>query len=260
MEEDLVERQRRHFDGIAAHYANSRRHPNHLLLKDLIWSSFFAGKDFIPRECERVLEPMCGLGEGHDILRRHLYRRDFSYLGFDYSLPMVEAARACRPELDFEHQDVSTFAADGDSWDLVVLIGGLHHVYARCEAVIEGLSAALRPGGYFLNFEPTHACWLTRSVRDRIYARNALFDPATEQGFELDDLDGLFRRQGYRKVDQVYAGLAAYVLYYNPDAFPGLNLGGERAVRTAFWFDRLIWRRALGRKLAFATITLWQKA
>lgn len=96
-------------------------------------------------------------------------------------------------------------------------------------------------------------------MRQRIYEKNALFDNETEQGFDLPALDAMFTQQQMMRVDQVYPGLLAYVLYYNPDAFPLLNRGGPRAVRSAFAIDRLFWRGWLGRTLSFATITLWRK-
>ena len=56
-----------------------------------------------------------------------------------------------------------------------------------------------------------------------------------------------------------WPGLASYVLYYNPDAFPSLNLGGERAVRTAFALDRPFFRTPIGRFFSFATLSLWRR-
>jgi SAM-dependent methyltransferase len=255
----LIERQRRHFDSIAADYAHQRSHPNHRLVKQLIWTHFLSRHRHNGIRCQRVLEPMCGLGEGHDILLEHLCPGGFDYHGFDWSAAMVDAAHAQRAQLDIVHGDASRFEADGRFWDFIVLIGGLHHVYAHSADVLARLTSALSHGGYFLSFEPTQACGLTRWIRQRIYRRNAVFDAESEQGFDLDQLELMFAQQAYRKVDQVHVGLSAYVLYYNPDAFPWLNRGGPWTVRAAFWLDRLIWRSALGRRLSFATITLWQK-
>lgn len=256
---ELVEQQRRHFDGVAGRYVAARQTPNHLLLKDLIWSEFLADKRYLAQECPRVLELMCGLGEGYSILRQHVFSGDFDYLGMDYSQPMIDAARENNPGLHFEHGDVTSFEPPREQKDLIVIIGGLHHVHAQCERVITRVSAALRSGAYFLSFEPTHNCWMTRRVRERVYKKNALFDAESERGFEMHELENLFSRHGFRCVDQVHAGLLAYILYYNPDAFPRLNLGSAGMVRTAFRIDKLFWRGWLGRKLSFATIGLWQK-
>ena len=61
------------------------------------------------------------------------------------------------------------------------------------------------------------------------------------------------------KVDEVYPGLLAYILYYNPDAFPALNIGGKFLVKGLFALDRLFWSGWIGRKLTFATMTIWKR-
>jgi len=256
--DDLIERQRAHFNGISEKYFRARQHPNHLLLKQLIWENFLKSKGEIAAEIKRVLEPMCGMAEGEEILRKY-WVKNFEYYGFDYSEAMVEQARIRKPTLTIEWNDVTNFRARGELFDLIILIGGLHHVYSRTQEVLANLSGSLRPKGYFLSFEPTQHNWLARRIRRRIYEKNDLFDEDTEQGFEYRDLDRYFRASGYEKVDEVSPGLLAYVLYYNPDAFPALNIGGKFLVKLIFAVDRMFWRNAIGRKLSFATIGLWKK-
>ena len=254
----LVEQQREHFNDISAQYWEARKHPNHLLLKDLIWSNFFSGKQNLSRNQIRVLEPMCGMSEGLQILKRHL-KTNIDYSGFDYSEEMVEIARKLYPTERIEWRDATTYSNQGEPFDWIILIGGLHHVFSKSSEVVERLSSALKPGGHFLSFEPTQNCFITRIMRQGIYKRNQIFDEQSEQGFDLSSLDNIFERAGFEKEDQIFPGLLAYILYYNPDAFPYLNIGGERGVRTVFFFDRLLWRTWLAKKLSFATITLWRK-
>lgn len=254
----LVEQQREHFNGISDQYFRARKNPNHLLLKKLIWQYFFKDQKNIVPTVNSVLEPMCGMAEGRRILRDNL-NKEFKYLGFDYSENMVEIARASNPTLTIEWNDVIKYENHGDPFDMVILIGGLHHVFSKTSQIIANLGKALRPAGYFISLEPTHDNWLSRSVRKRIYKSNPLFDEDTEEGFEYKNLEQCFSDAGFRKVKQVYPGLLAYVLYYNPDAFPNLNLGGLRLVKMLFAFDRFFWTNFIGRKLSFATLTLWQK-
>lgn len=256
--DDLVEQQRTHFNGISEQYFSARRHPNHLLLKDLIWARFLERNASIAAEVKRVLEPMCGMAEGHEIIGKNLVS-DFTYLGFDYSESMVAIARERKPGLAIEWNDVTTYQPANGLFDLIILIGGLHHVYSHTPVVLANLRKSLRPGGYFLSFEPTHDNWLARRARQRIYQTNQLFDADTEQGFEYRDLQHHFRNAGFEKVDEVYPGLLAYVLYYNPDAFPMLNVGGRFLVKSLFAFDRLFWANRIGRKFSFATIGLWRR-
>lgn len=256
MEKD-IEQQRIHFNSIAEQYFSARSHPNHLLLKDLIWKNFFKRHPALQHDLESVMEPMCGMAEGFEILRKNTSSK-LSYFGFDYSEAMVALARTHAPHLRIEWGDVTTFTSPTSPVDLIILIGGLHHVYSRTQVAIENVTRALKPGGYFLNFEPTHNNWLSRRARQNIYKSNDLFDNDTEQGFERADLLKHFGDAGYQLVDEVSPGLAAYVMYYNPDAFPALNVGGPTLVKTLFGIDRLFWANWVGRKLSFATITLWK--
>ncbi|OAI09642.1 hypothetical protein A1359_18680 [Methylomonas lenta] len=254
----LVEQQREHFNEISEKYFEARKHPNHLLLKKLIWEKFLKRNRCIGAEVKRVLEPMCGMAEGYEILSKNLIQ-NFVYQGFDYSENMVEIARTQNPLLKIEWNDVTTYQASGDLFDLIILIGGLHHVYSRTQDILKNLGNSLLPGGYFLSFEPTHDNWLARRIRQRVYKSNDLFDDDTEQGFEYPDLDRYFKNAGYEKVDEVYPGLIAYILYYNPDAFPMLNVGGKYIVKSLFAIDRLFWGNWIGRKLSFATLSLWRR-
>lgn len=254
---DKVEQQRLHFESISEHYFTQRQSSNHLLLKDLIWSHFFKDKHFLKKEGIKILEPMCGYAEGKTILERHLGLSG-DYTGFDYSQNLVDKVRQQNPALKVFVQDATTYEPT-EKYDLVILIGGLHHVFRHTGEIIQKMNRALNVGGYFINFEPTEDNVFYRHLRKRIYEKNSLFDQDTEEGFHLQDLNTAFRENGFTAADQIYPGLLSYVMYYNPDAFPALNIGGANLVKGLFALDKLFMRTWLGRKLSWATLTLWQK-
>lgn len=251
-----VEQQRKHFESISDKYVIARQHPNHLLYKTLMWRTFFERNPQVVKNGMKVIEPMCGYSEGKSILQEHC-GETFEYTGFDFSRPLVERARQTFPKADIYVQDVTRFEGEGN-FDLMILIGGLHHVYAHVSSVMEKLSAALKPGGFFINLEPTQNNRLYRWVRSKIYHENELFDEETEQAFDLNELNGLYRRAGLEIRDQMYPGLLAYIMYYNPDAFPGLNVGSLRAVRGIHALERPFYHTRLARYFSFATLTLLQ--
>jgi len=253
-----IERQRAHFDSIAAEYYAARRNSNHVLLKSLIWKEFFSRWPGPRRADLEVLEAMCGFADGKDIIENGL-GFPARYTGFDYSSEVVARLQDVRPDLRVTCADVTTFTT-AHQYDIVMLLGGLHHVPDAAGDVILRLTGALKPGGYFINLEPTHGNVVFRLIRQAIYRRNTLFDSATEQAFVTDRLFALFRSAGLTLVDTMYPGLLSYVLYYNPDALPLLNRGGERAVRAAFGIDRPLMRTGIGKTLSFATLTLWRKS
>jgi SAM-dependent methyltransferase len=255
---DLVQTQIAHFDDIAERYYTARRHRNHLLLKDLLWADVFRCNRLGLAPPIRVLEPMCGYADGKRILERHL-EATLRYSGFDYAANVIDRLRQLDPTLDVWRADVTRFEPTAACYDLVLLLGGLHHVPEAAPQVVRNLASALRPGGVLINFEPTHGNALFKRAREFIYRRNTLFDARTERAFAVPELVAMFERAGLERLDLFHPGLLSYVLYYNPDAFPALNLGGARLVRLTFALDRVFVRNAIGRILSFATLSLWRK-
>ena len=254
---DEVERQRAHFESISARYLLARGSATHLALKALLWNDFLSRNAHRLGRVRSVLEPMCGYGEGKAILEAGLGTR-FEYVGFDYSRPLVEEASRRLPGCRLFVQDVTRFEADAQ-FDLVILIGGLHHVHEQTGEVLRRLGRALKPGGTMISFEPTHNNAITRAVRERVYRRNSLFDAQTERGYELDELNTLYRSADLEILDQAFPGLIAYVLYYNPDAFPALDRGGVALVRTLYALERRFYRSAAARWASFATLSLLRR-
>jgi SAM-dependent methyltransferase len=257
LSEAKVEQQRSHFNSIAQRYHEQRQTPNHLCFKDLMWSYFFRDKKGIVRDGMTVLEPMCGYGDGKALLEKH-FGVKIDYEGFDYSDAVIEILKKENPDIIVKRQDVTKYEP-ARQYDMMILIGSLHHVPNHTGDVLKRLAGGLKPGGFFVNYEPTQNNFIFRAVRNYIYKKNDLFDAETERAFDLEPFNDMFRAAGLKIVDQIYPGLLAFILYYNPDAFPFLNVGGKGLVRFIFGIDKLFFRNVIGRKLSFATITLLRK-
>ncbi|NNL89727.1 MAG: class I SAM-dependent methyltransferase [Marinicaulis sp.] len=256
MATDKIEQQREHFNAISERYLKGRCEENHILLKSLIWQHALSPlKELLPANA-KILEPMCGSGEGLEILTS-VFSKELQYEGFDYSEDVVAAAKLRAGKI--WQADVTKFVPDRDDYDAAILIGGLHHVPDHAGRVVRNVSRALKPGGIFINFEPTNGTVLHRLIRERIYCANDIFDEETERAFSVSQLFGFFEKAGLECIRCTYPGLLAYTLYYNPYAFPTLNLGGRRAVKTAFGVDRPFLANVLGRLLSFATLSVWRK-
>src|ERR1700743_248365 len=257
-DDQLLERQRDHFNSIADRYHEARQGQNHLYLKQRMWSDVFADlADFKGRRID-VLEPMCGFCDGLDIISRHL-TTNLTYKGFDYSDAAVEAVRRERPDIDVSQADATKYRPPENAFDLIIIIGGLHHTPRDAAQIVANLAPALRSGGIFINFEPTHGNPVFKMVRERIYRGNSLFDEQTEQAFPVNRLTEIFERTGLKLRKILYPGLLSYVLYYNPDAFPFLNVGGRGLVDATYTLDKLLYNNAVGRTLSFATLSIWTK-
>jgi len=139
------------------------------------------------------------------------------------------------------------------------LDSAFHHIPAFVNEVLPRLNEALRDGGYFVSFEATHNNFIFQKMRERIYTKNSVFENETEEAFEYNKLHRMFRKNNFILVDELHAGLLSYILYYNPEAFPWLNIGGATLVKLLFRLDGLFMRNLIGRKLSFATMSLWKK-
>lgn len=264
----MLEKQREHFNRVAGDYRLARTHPNHLKLKELIWdyalSDLALSKEARSREAGgggldvevSVLEAMCGFAEGAALLSRRFSH--IRYCGFDYSDSVVETLKATRPDLNVYQQDVSRFESN-ELYDIVLLIGGLHHVAQCSREVVARLARNIRPGGYFINFEPTHGNRVFQYIREKIYRRNPLFDHETERAFGVDELMRMFLDAGLQREKVFYPGLLAYVLYYNPDAFPLLNFGSTKLVSLLWSLEKPFLQTSIARLLSFATFSIWRK-
>jgi SAM-dependent methyltransferase len=253
-----IERQRTHFNSIAQRYEAGRQDANHRQIKSLIWRS--AGPYLAPLAGKhlKMLEPMCGYAEGIEIAEQHL-GLDCDYHGFDYSDVIVNEISRRLPDGRVWQADVTTYRPDPHTYDLVLLIGGLHHVPDSAAQVVRNLTAGLKAGGFFINFEPTSGNLLFQFIRDLIYRRNEIFDNETERAFSVDELRGFFSSAGLEEVKLFFPGLIAYILYYNPYAFPFLNYGGKKWVDFFFSIDKIIMNSWLGRVFSFATVSIWRK-
>jgi SAM-dependent methyltransferase len=249
-----ADRQSLHFETIAKRYFAARQSANHLLYKRLLWRDAFAGLHLNDLTQIDVLEPMCGYAEGRSIVE-FFYQGKIRYDGFDTGATLLEHAARTRPDCTLFQADITRFIPQ-KKYDVIILMGGLHHVYQSAGPVLFMLHSALKDSGIFINFEPTHAFAFTRFIRGMIYRSNSLFDAGTEHGFTLNELNGLYHDAGFQIADQIYPGLLAYVLYYNPDAFPFLNIGGSLLVKSLFGMDKAFFRTRIGRLFSFATLSI----
>lgn len=256
---ELVARQQAHFDSVAADYVKGRQERNHVVVKELIWREGLKGVSANLPARLKVLEPMCGVCEGRDLVRAGL-GGDFDYAGFDYSGEIVAAAKAQGAGVNVWQADATTVDLPPETYDVAVILGGLHHVPHAADIVMKKIGATLKRGGYFINFEPTDGNPLFRLARQVIYRRNRIFDAETERAFSLGELKAMMQGAGLEPVRLIHAGLAAYTLYYNPYAFPLLNIGSEKTVRAVFAIDRLFMTNPVGAFFSFATFSVWRKA
>lgn len=257
---DDLTHQRTHFESVAKHYTDARRSPRHQLLKRMMWRKAFSDKVLgrLPKDRPiRVLEPMCGTCEGRKILEEQI-NTEIDYFGFDYAPTMVAMAREEYPDAEIVEADVTTFEPDPGVYDLVMIVGSLHHVARHAAQTVERLSKGLAPGGLFIAAEPTHNNPVFRSIREGIYRNNDSFDAETERGFTTRELDEMFIAAGLRPFHKTYPTLLAYILWGNPEAFPALDRGPVGLVRAYASAESVLWSTPIAKYLGFGTFAVYE--
>ncbi|MGE8720182.1 class I SAM-dependent methyltransferase [Leptospira terpstrae] len=251
--------QREHFNLISSKYLNSRKNKNHLAYKEIWWNNIldFLLANYSFDEKNNSLEAMCGLAEGSNLLRKAYPK--LKLFAFDYSDEMVLAAQ--QENVGFEkifQADVINFS-EKNKYDIVIILGGLHHVPNFVDKVLTNIYQSLRKDGIFINLEPTHNNFLFKYIRESVYKKNSLFEENTERGFTLSEYNEKLVNAGFRLKKQFFPGLIGYILYYNPDAFPFLNIGTSLIAKIFSKLDWFLGNTIIGRKFSFATWSIAYK-
>lgn len=255
---DSIEKQKEHFESIALLYYEARQSLNSILYKEKLWEHIFG---FLPPAGKRgqltVLEAMCGYAEGEKIVKKH-YNLNVQYTGFDYSQNLIDSVKQRYPEKDVFVQDVTKFRPQMQ-YDLILIIGGLHHVHEFTEDVLNNLKYGLKDSGYLINFEPTHGNRIMQAIRDRIYRKSSFIDYETERDYHVNELNNIYAVSGFDVVWQFSPGLLAYCLYYNPDIFPRLAKINSSVLKILFAIEKPFFRTRIARFFSFATLSVLQR-
>ncbi|MBF0126086.1 MAG: class I SAM-dependent methyltransferase [Magnetococcales bacterium] len=75
-------------------------------------------------------------------------------------------------------------------FDVVFVIGGLHHCVNDLPAVLRNIASLIRPGGYFLMMEPNSE-YILEPLRKLWYRKDAFFEADTEEALSHDALNRL---------------------------------------------------------------------
>lgn len=131
-----------------------------------------------------VLEVACGPSVS---LSRHLRRtgRKIRYIGLDISDSLLDYARTQMPEGAFLLGDGTYLPIRPGSVDVIIALGGLHHI-PELQKTCEGLLQALKSGGILLLREPSPEAFGDRWEGDSEH----------ERGIEPEELADAARRHG----------------------------------------------------------------
>lgn len=204
------ESQRAHYDRIIAEYGahyddgSSQAYRNRFL-----YGPMFKG---VSLRGQRVLEAMCGSGQ----TTRFLVDREAQVTGLDISEAAIQSFRKRWPGSEGVCGSIFDTGLAGESFDVVVVVGGLHHLHPHVHRAVDEIHRLLKPGGMFC-FCEAHAGSLPDIVRRWWYRSDALFEES-EAAIDLDTLKAGFADR-FRFDLERYVGSVAYLLVLNSMVF-----------------------------------------
>ena len=198
--------QEKHYDRIAEEYEKhyndkyGRRYYWKFLCEPLLDKINLAGK--------KVLDGMCGSGE----MTSYLLSRGAVVTGLDISNKVIEMYqdkwKLCRGV----QGSICRTKFEDNSFDVVVVAAGLHHVQPDINKAILEIHRILKPGGDFFFIEP-HKNSMYESFREIWYAKDNLFEE-NEESIDLNFLKKTFVNK-FQFIKNKYAGNIAYFFVWN---------------------------------------------
>lgn len=180
-----------------------------------------------------VLDAMCGSGEETGFL----IANGANVQGVDISSAFA-ARYADRWGRPCATASITETGFPDESFDLVYVCGGLHHIRPLLSEAIDEIHRVLRPGGHFVFVEPNHDSWSDR-LRRIWYRLDKRFGDDEAAVSVDDDLRPIF---GDRFEEEVVrqGGNVAYILLAQSFIVRTPEAVRRRLVPALTWFERTV--------------------
>lgn len=203
----LADRQQQaHYDNIAADYeAHYSDEWSLEYRRQFIYDPMFAGLDVAGM---KILDAMCGSGQTTE----YLLARGANVTGLDISNEVIDAFRARWTNVHAVKRSLLDSGLPADSFDCVVVVGGLHHVHPNLNRAMHEIHRVLKPGGFLCFMEP-HAGSLPDVVR-RVWYKFDRYFSDNEEAIDMNTLQEDFGGQ-FELRKAKYLGNLAFLLVLN---------------------------------------------
>ncbi len=204
--------QRKHYDKIADAYATNLQYPHTLeymsYLDDILREAGVCGS------LGKCAELCCGTGEAFALFEDSIS----TGIGIDVSQSMLDKGKAAfnNPRLHFVQGDATLLPLADDSFDSVVILGGIHHVPDR-QALFQQAFRILKPGGMFVWREPVNDFWLWKFLRGIIYRLSPTLDHETERPLTYDETVPVLEEAGFKVEQWRTCGFLGFCIFMNSD-------------------------------------------
>jgi SAM-dependent methyltransferase len=241
--------QRRHYDQLASSYAEHYEDEGSLLYRQKYFDGpMLEGVDLEGRE---VLEAMCGSGQ----TTGSLLARGAKVTALDISQASIESFRSRWPECRTVCAPITGSGLPDSSFDVVVVVAGLHHLHPDLDGAMDEIHRLLKPGGTFCFVEPYRGS-LPDVFRRAWYKLDPLF-LANEAAIDIDHLREKNAAR-FEFVKEAYGGNVAYLLVLNSLVFR-IPLGLKRLYTPLVLRLEELLTRLLGRRFACSVLGQWRK-
>jgi SAM-dependent methyltransferase len=214
-----------------------------------IFEPMFDGVDF---KGANVLEAMCGSGP----TTGYLLERGATVTGLDVSDSAVQSFTDRWPQCAGIRASIFDSKLPAQSYDMVIVQAGLHHLHPRLDDAIEEIYRILKPGGYFCFSEP-HAGSLYDGARNLWYRFDRSIFAENEASVDVEAM----KRQNLHRFDyqvERYLGSVAYFLVAQSMVLRIPVAAKKYYAPLAFLLETLLWP-LMGRKTAPLVACRWQK-
>lgn len=230
---DAAAIQQRHYDDIADAYTANLGYPHTV-----------AYMDYLDRELEEVVgsgslgtcaELCCGKGEAFALLGDKMSLG----VGIDVSTSMLQNGQeeTQNERLHFVQGDATRLPLTSNTFDSVVMLGGIHHVPDR-QALFSEAYRILKPGGAFIWREPLNDFWLWKFLRAIVYRLSPMLDHETERPLTRDETVPVLEDVGFEPLEWRSCGFLGFCIFMNSDVLFFNRLfrfvPGIRAITRAF--------------------------
>jgi SAM-dependent methyltransferase len=204
------ELQQAHYDEIGADYEAHYSDPCSVeYRRKFIYGPMFEG---ISLPGMNVLDAMCGCGQTTEFLLAN----QADVVGLDISNEVIQSFRARWTNCKAVRRSLLDSGLPSQSFDCVVVVGGLHHIQPHVAEAITEIHRVLKPEGYFCFMEP-HSASLANIVRRFWYKHDELFSD-NESAIDLQSLEEQFRPH-FRFNRVRYLGNVAFLFVLNSLVF-----------------------------------------
>jgi SAM-dependent methyltransferase len=241
--------QQNHYDRIADEYEAHYGDAYSLEYRErFIYGPMFEGINLFGMN---VLDAMCGSGHTTE----YLLTRNARVTGLDISKKVIDSFNARWSNCRSVRRSLLDSGLPSDSFDCVVIVGGLHHIQPNVSQAIKEIYRVLRPGGYFCFMEP-HSGSLPDLVR-RFWYKHDHFFSDNEQAIDTVSLEREFSSQfDFNKVN--YLGNLAFLLVLNSLIFR-IPVGAKRLYSPLLLRLEALINKLQGKTMSCYVVARWQK-